>query len=286
MGFLKSLGRVLEGPVAILHDWAESKVCRGEAREMAEIEMRKTTHSSNEQIRVKRASQESDIRAAEAKAAAEQRVINAQADADIRVKQTEAEIESRKNREAAELEIRMNTEIQRINAETEQWQKDQEFQRMKNIANAVYEYKEKLTEMNIRMIRCIGEMDIDLRRKAQDLIAEKTTQYQLIQDKAYETAEAELERVIEKFSGNEKVLDIMIARSDEKCANIINNTKKFLEELSLDIQRMNENINYLTQQGQSSIDKIIGGFDQIQGIQGPSNKALDNIQDVDATEVK
>ena len=50
--------------------------------------MRKTTHSSNEQIRVKRASQESEIRATEAKTAAEKKVIDAQANADIRVKKT------------------------------------------------------------------------------------------------------------------------------------------------------------------------------------------------------
>lgn len=196
-----------------------------------------------------------------------------------------ANSELRKSEEthAVELKIRMETEIQRINAETEQWQKDQEFLRMKKIANAVYEYKEKLTEMNIRMIRCIGEMDIDLRGKAQDLIAEKTKQYQQIQDDAYEKCEAELERVIEKFSGNEKALNIMMDKSNEKCANIIDNTKKFIEELSLDIQRMSKNIDDLTKEGQRTIDRTLGGFEKIQVF---SSKAIDNIQDVDATEVK
>lgn len=88
MGFFLTLGRVLGGPVTILHDWADSKIRTCEARDQAEIEMRKTTHNSNEQIRVKRASQESEIRADEAKTAAEKKVIDAQANADNRVKQT------------------------------------------------------------------------------------------------------------------------------------------------------------------------------------------------------
>lgn len=70
----------------------------------------------------------------------------------------------------AELEIKMQTEIKRINAETEQWAKDKEFQRMVDLSKAVVNYRKALTDLQMNTIRSIGSMSIELREKAQNLI--------------------------------------------------------------------------------------------------------------------
>lgn len=149
----------------------------------------------------------------------------------------------------ASLEIKMQTEICRINAETEQWTKDKDFERMHKTAEAIAQYQERLTTLNLQTVRAIGEMDIELRSKAQALILEKTQEYRAIQNQASLDAENEFERILEKFSGNERILNIMISNSDKKLASIIDATSKFLDELSIDIQNMNKNIDRLIQVG-------------------------------------
>lgn len=151
----------------------------------------------------------------------------------------------------------MRTEVERINAETEQWTKDQEFQRMKNVADALVRYREELTKLQLNTIRTIGNMDIELRAKAQDLILSKTKEYKALQDQATKDAEDEFGRILDKFSGNERILNIMISNSDKKLASIVNSTTMFLEELRGDISKMNENIDMITRSGQAFIDRQV-----------------------------
>lgn len=181
----------------------------------------------------------------------------------VGVEEAKARLQSELDENRASLEIRMQTEINRINAETEQWTKDKEFERMHRVADAIAQYQERLTELNIRTVRAIGEMDIELRSKAQALVLEKTQQYLAIQNKASADAEAEFERIIDKFSGNERVLSIMISNSDKKLAAIIDATTKFMDELSIDIQNMNGNIDRLIQMGHEHMLKQLDKFNTI-----------------------
>lgn len=181
----------------------------------------------------------------------------------VGVEEAKARLQSELDENRASLEIRMQTEINRINAETEQWTKDKEFERMHRVADAIAQYQERLTELNVRTVRAIGEMDIELRSKAQALVLEKTQQYLAIQNKASADAEAEFERIIDKFSGNERVLSIMISNSDKKLAAIIDATTKFMDELSIDIQNMNGNIDRLIQMGHEHTLKQLDKFNTI-----------------------
>ena len=157
----------------------------------------------------------------------------------------------------ASLQIRMQTEIVRINSETDQWVKDQEFQRMKDVAEAVTRYRERLTQLQYGIIKAIGDMQIDLREKAQDLILAKTREYKALQDLAQKDAEAEFERILDKFSSNERIMDIMITSAQKKLASVIDSTSQFLVGLNEDILNMNRNIDAITQKGQDFIDKQI-----------------------------
>ena len=173
------------------------------------------------------------------------------------VDRVQSELRQEEARQQCDLEIRMQTEIARINAETEQWAKDQELQRMKNVADAVVKFREALTQLQLNTIRTIGNMDIELRAKAQDLILAKTREYKALQDQATKDAEDEFGRILDKFSGNERILNIMISNSDKKLASIVDSTTMFLEELRGDISKMNENIDMITRSGQAFIDRQI-----------------------------
>lgn len=227
MGVLLAVNKVfkaLTGPLGILEDWASEPLKRWENQREQANRDREVEREIRQQTGVETVKSE--------------------------LRRQEAE-------HSANLEIRMQTEIARINAETEQWRKDQEFQRMKDVAEAVTQYRERLTELQINTIRAIGNMDIELRSKAQDLILTKTREYKALQDQAQKDAEAEFERILDKFSSNERIMDIMITNAQKKLASVIDGTSQFLLGLNEDIQKMNNTIDMITQSGQAFIDRQI-----------------------------
>lgn len=227
MGILAVVGKVFKactGPLGVLEDWAKEPLKHWEnAREQS---------NRNREV---------------------ERQIRQQTG----VETVKSELRRKEAEHNASLEIRMQTEIARINAETEQWAKDQEFQRMKDVAEAVIHYREKLTELQLNTIHAIGNMDIELRAKAQNLILTKTREYKALQDQAQKDAEEEFERILNKFSGNERILDIMINSAQKKLASVIDSTSLFLVGLNEDIQKMNHNIDMIAQSGQAFIDRQI-----------------------------
>ena len=227
MSFIRTVWRAITGPIGVLEDWANEPLKRWEHKRLEDSKDRDVERRIREQTGVE---------------------------------QVKAQMQKELNENKASLEIRMRKEINRINAETEQWTKDKEFERMHKVAEAIAQYQERLTTLNLRTVRAIGEMDIELRSKAQALILEKTKEYKAIQDQASADAESEFERVIEKFSGNERVLNIMISNSEKKLVSIIDATSKFLDELSIDIQNMNSNIDRLIQSGHEHALKQLDRF--------------------------
>ena len=227
MGILIAVEKVFKaitGPLGVLEDWAKEPLKRWENKREQDNRDREVERKIREQTGVETVKS--------------------------KLKQEEA-------KHQADLEIRMKTEIERINAETEQWTKDQEFQRMKDVAEAVAQYRERLTELQLNTIRAIGSMDIELRAMAQDLILCKTKEYKYLQDQAQKDAEAEFERIIEKFSNNERIMNIMITSAQKKLASVIEGTSQFLLGLNEDIQKMNQNIDLITKSGQEFIDRQI-----------------------------
>lgn len=224
---IKGIGRVISNPLGILGDWA--------------VEPLRNFEFKRDQI-----AKDNDLHR-------QIEVLTAQ-------KRFETEMEMKVHNLRVDLEIKMQTEINRINVQLQEWQKDEQFNRMSKITEAVMTYQEKLTDLNICAIRKIGDMDIELREKAQDLILRKTYQYKELQDRAQKDAEDEFERILTKFSSNQRVLDIMINAAELKLVSVIDNSAKFLEELNIDIQMMNKNIDRLTSEGQSFIKDQLKQF--------------------------
>jgi hypothetical protein len=254
MGLLSAVGKVFKvitGPLGVLEDWANEPLKRWENKRDQENRDREVERRIREQTGVETV--KSDLRRQEAE-------------------------------HQANLEIRMRTEIERINAETEQWTKDKEFERMKNVAEAVANYRERLTDLQLNTIRAIGEMDIELRAKAQDLILTKTREYKALQDQAQKDAEEEFTRILDKFSGNERILDIMISSAEKKLASVIEGTSQFLLGLNEDIQKMNANIDLITRSGQSFIDRQIET--QFNGLSLPrAQSSNQQVEDAEAEDV-
>lgn len=251
MGFFGAIWKVVTGPLGVLEDWAKEPLKRWEHKRQEE--------SKDKDV-------EREIRRATG------------------VEEAKARMQKELAKNQAELQIRMQTEINRVNAETEQWTKDQEFERMKKVAEAVSNYQERLMDLNLRTVRAIGEMDIELRSKAQALILEKTQEYLTIQNKATAEAETEFERILEKFSGNERILNIMISNSEKKLASIIDTTSKFLDELSLDIQNMNQNIDRLIQDGHAHTLRQLDSFNK--SAHSVTNRiGYNSIQDINYNEL-
>lgn len=279
MGFISAVTKICKSigsPLGVLTDWAEEplKIWENQRQEQnRDNEVRRDIERRTGVAKV-----ESQIKREETVLNTEMELRRIQAEANSEAQKSQIRIKEAK--ENADLQIRMQTEIERINAETEEWRKDQDFQRLVKATEAFATFQEKLSDLNLKTVRAIGEMDLGLRAKAQDLILSKTKDYKALQDQATKDAEEEFIRIEEKFGNNERVKNIMIGAAETKLVSIINNTTKFLDELSIDIQKLNQNIDILVQEGQKLINAQLGGFQTGNNmLTQDSNSRVDFIED-------
>ncbi|SDE29267.1 hypothetical protein [Desulfuromonas thiophila] len=158
------------------------------------------------------------------------------------------------------LEVKKKTEIVKIISEIEEIRKDKDFSRMKAVSDAIMQYQECLTKLNINAINAIGHMQLDLREKAQTLVYDKTRKYKQLQDDAHLQAQDEIIKIETMFSGNESAKNILYRSVDIRLANIISTAQNFLVELNNDITVLNKSINLLTEQGQTFIESHLQQF--------------------------
>ena len=74
--------------------------------------------------------------------------------------------------------------------------------------------------MNANTIRAIGEMDLDLCQRAQNLVLEKTKEFMAIQEAEIEKARNKFLEIEEKFAGKPSY-DAMIMATQNKLASAI-----------------------------------------------------------------
>ena len=172
----------------------------------------------------------------------------------------EFEREIRRKETDANLIIRKETEIQRIIMEIDELAKDKELARMKSTTEAIISYKERLTSVNMGAIDAIGNMQLDLRKKAQALVYEKTIAYKELQDRAFHEAADDLKRIEKEFGDNSIAQEILIKAVDMRLTNIINTANSFLQELASDITLINRSITLLTEHGQGIIERHLEKF--------------------------
>ncbi len=159
-----------------------------------------------------------------------------------------------------DLKIKRETEIVRIITEIEQLKKDKEFERMKSVSDAMMTYQTELTRINVEAVDAIGNMRIELQRRAYDLIHEKTMQYNELQEKALQQAADQLERIDSNPNMSEASRNIMTNAVDKKLAGIIDNATRFLVQLNDDMQLISKDINLITSSGQNFIQRHLEQF--------------------------
>lgn len=192
--------------------------------------------------------------------------LNAESQHKIREMDAESEIKAREKKLDIDLSIKKETEIKRIFIELEEFKKDKELQRMVAVSEAIMKYQQELTKLNVNAINAIGNMQLDLRDKAQQLVYEKTINYKTLQDRAFNEAADDLKRIDCEFSDNEVARGILIKAIDKRLANIIDTAHNFLLELNADIKLLNQSINILTEHGQNFIESHLEKFHVIESV--------------------
>lgn len=190
----------------------------------------------------------------------EEHAIQAESQARMKEASHTASIDMKKKSLDADLEIKRKTEVHRILTEIDELRKDRDFQRMKAVSDAIMQYQEHLTRLNVNAISAIGSMQLDLREKAQTLVYEKTIKYKELQDGAHAQAFDEIMKIEKEFSENEAAKSILYKSVDVRLANIISTAQNFLLELNNDIAVLNKSINLLTERGQTFIQEHLGQF--------------------------
>jgi hypothetical protein len=170
--------------------------------------------------------------------------------------------------------IKEETEIIRIIAEIEQLKKDKEFERMKEVSDAMMEYQKELTRVNVEAVEAIGSMRIDLQRKAYELIYEKTQQYKALQNESLKNAQEQLIQInsIPNLSESDKL--ILSGGVSAILASSINEAKRFIEQLNDDMQLISKDINLITSSGQNFIQRHLEQF-QLIGLSGDTTNLIE-----------
>ena len=252
MNFLKmfdKLDDIIYKPVELITDWAHEPL---KSRE----------HKRREESADRELQREIERKTAEEKIASE-----------IKIKEKAREVD---------IEIKKETEIIRIIAEIEEWKRDQEFNRMKSVSEAISKYQKELTQLNVDAVNDIGHMQIELREKAQNLVYEKTIKYKDLQTIATQEAMEDLKKVETDFSDNEVAKEILNKAIQDRLGNIITVAANFLKELNDDIRSINSNITLLSERGHRFIETYLAQFQAL----GFSEEDIKRLKEAEVVEVE
>jgi len=164
--------------------------------------------------------------------------------------------DERKNKEL-ELKADLEIKLKKANFEIEELKKDKELSRSKEIANAIVELQMKLNNVNVQVIQSIGDMNIDLRRKAHELQQEHVKIYYAIQKEESKSVRDSLKSINEEFSDDKQIRNALIKIEYSRMAQIIKNTSAIIEVLNNDIVAISKNIDSLVTSGNKLIEKTI-----------------------------
>jgi hypothetical protein len=249
LGMFDKLDDIIYKPIELVTDWAEEPLRNWEhqrSKEREEHNLKLEIERQNLQHKLEQERQNNDL----------QRKIKEETEKT----KIDAEIARLNKTHETELQIKKETEVVRIIAEIESLRKDQDFQRMKAVSEAIIKFQQELTHLNVDAISAIGNLQLDLREKAQKLVYEHTIKYKELQDQAMQDAMNDLIRIEKQFGENEMAKTILITAIDKRLANVIDTASYFLQELNSDIKSLNQNIDMLASSGQKFIERHLEQF--------------------------
>ena len=196
MGITSVIGKVFKtvtGPLGVLEDWAKEPLKRWENNRQQQNADREVERRIREQTGVE-------------------------------------SVKSQLRREEAEhqtsLEIKMQTEIARINAETEQWAKDEEFKRQEGYYEMSLNFSKKMGELMLNIADNLSKMEVESLNMAQNLVLEKTREYKALQDESAKEFQEEMRMILKEFSEDEEIKKIMLDTSKQKISKYFKCNRK------------------------------------------------------------
>lgn len=201
---------------------------------------------------------------------------NAQIDKEMR--ELDAQLEREREENAAKIRFQQqkwDVEINEMIAEQEAAHRDE-------LVEAIKNYQIQLANASRDIVESIGEMSLRLRRKANDLIIEKTREYKKIQDEAKEQSRRELKEVKDEyFESDPDTYHILADEIMRERRNMVETAGKCITELSEDLKRLNENTDILMREGMKAVNDVLK---PMAGAMGGNVKMLEN-QEIDQNQV-
>lgn len=172
-------------------------------------------------------------------------------DKDFEQGRIKAESDARIREQESEANLAIKT--RKLDRELEEWVKDQEIARFERVTDAVMKYRQEFTTMNQNAINAIGIMQIELRKRAHDLVEEKTRRYKVLQQEAFDDAMADLARIEQHFSSNPAARSMLERAVETKLTTIIEGAGRFITELNVDLKLLSESVTRLSERSEEFV---------------------------------
>ncbi len=153
------------------------------------------------------------------------------------------------------LEVEATNALRQAEVQLEELKKNEELRRKKEAAEAMVSYQKKLMRLNKDIIEALGNMRLDLQERALNLIEERTARYKNMQQLERQQAMQELKQIRADFSDDEAIRDQLGDIVLGNLRNMLASADRFIDNLSVILSELNEDIKLLTEHGRHLIDK-------------------------------
>lgn len=172
-------------------------------------------------------------------------------DKDIEQSRIKGESDARIREKESDANLAIKT--RKLDRELEEWVKDQEVARFERVTEAVMRYRQEFATLNQNAINAIGIMQIELRRRAHDLVEEKTWRYKVLQQEAFDNAVTDLTRIEQQFPDNPVARKMLEDAVQTKLITIIDGAGRFIVELNVDLKLLSESVTRLSERGEEFV---------------------------------
>ncbi len=197
-----------------------------------------------------------------ADAANERKKIELEKQLELQAKEFEANLNLRIKRE----EMNITTDERRLNEEINQMIEDKNFQRDMEKAEFIKKYREDTIKLGASISESLGAMSIELRKRTQDLVLDKTKEYITLQTNAKQRFKEDLKELNELFGDDEESKSMMRKISFDQVQAIMETTRKFMSSMDEDIKGMQKNIDMITTQAVANTEKYLSTMDSLRSI--------------------
>lgn len=198
-----------------------------------------------------------------------------------------SELETRLDAQREEDAARLQAEQRKWNAEIDNMIAEQEDARRDRLVEAIKNYQIELASASRDIVNSIGQMSLELRGKANDLVLEKMKAYKKIQDDAKEQSMLELKDAKETFlESDPDTYRILVNDIMQERRSMIETAEKFIIELSEDLKRLNQNSDDLMRMSMNAVNSYLKPMADSLGIASDMNtdvtKRLENHNIIEA----